>query len=125
MSDLPTVKCPRCEHSFTPAYIRGTREDVERIENDNVSDVVFARLTGRERSIAHMIALGKGNKEIASVMGYKNDQGVKNRVRDIFDKTGTEKRHELAIFIINHPILRQRLAEEFLRQHGMVNGEVQ
>jgi DNA-binding CsgD family transcriptional regulator len=54
----------------------------------------WPRLTRREREILLWVGGGMSNKEIARQLGLI-DGTVKQHVHNIFQKTGTRRRHEL------------------------------
>lgn len=56
-------------------------------------------LTDREARIAHLVATGNKNKEIATKL-FISEQTVKNHLHNIFDKTGVKGRLELALWVI-------------------------
>jgi len=55
-----------------------------------------ARLTAREREVAHLLADGMGNKEIAARLSVSEDT-VKHHLTSAFNKTGVSSRVELAL----------------------------
>jgi DNA-binding NarL/FixJ family response regulator len=56
-------------------------------------------LTQREREIAELVAFGMSNKEIARKLGVRN-QTVRNMLVNIFRKTSTRKRTQLAVELV-------------------------
>lgn len=62
-------------------------------------------LTGREREILSAIVAGLTNREIAEKLGISEDT-VKHHLSRIFDKVGVSHRLELAMFAVNHGLLR-------------------
>jgi two-component system nitrate/nitrite response regulator NarL len=54
----------------------------------------WLRLTRREREVLLWVGGGMSNKEIARQLGL-SDGTVKQHVHNIFQKTGTRRRHEL------------------------------
>jgi DNA-binding NarL/FixJ family response regulator len=58
--------------------------------------VTGARLTPRERQILDLVAQGRSNVEIARRLGIEV-QTVKNRLTEIYAKTGARNRVELAL----------------------------
>lgn len=56
-------------------------------------------LTNREREIAALIAMGMSNKEIARQLGIRH-QTVRNMLVNVFRKTATKKRTQLAVKLI-------------------------
>ena len=53
-------------------------------------------LTAREKRITVLVAQGLKNDEIARIIGT-NENGIKNYLKTIFDKTGMWSRLELAL----------------------------
>ncbi len=78
-------------------------------EQDLVGARVRDRLTPKEMRIVALIAEGFKNREIAQRL-KTGEQGVKNHLRSIYDKTGVSDRLELALFAIHHPELAQAAA---------------
>jgi len=62
---------------------------------------VRRRLSQLELRIIALIVQGFKNREIASQLG-STEQGIKNSLRRIFDKTGVSDRLELALFVLHH-----------------------
>jgi DNA-binding NarL/FixJ family response regulator len=62
------------------------------------------RLTQLEMRIVALVAHGFKNREIASHLS-STEQGIKNSLRKIFDKTGVCDRLELALFVLHHGIV--------------------
>lgn len=58
-------------------------------------------LTPREREILNSITAGLSNREIAESLGL-SEQTVKHHLSNIFDKTGTSTRLELALFAVRN-----------------------
>lgn len=58
-------------------------------------------LTPREREILNSITTGLSNREIAESLGL-SEQTVKHHLSNIFDKTGTSTRLELALFAVRN-----------------------
>lgn len=76
---------------------------------DSVGTRVRDRLTPKEMQIVALIVQGCKNKEIASLLGTK-EQVIKNYLRGIYDKTGVSDRLELALFTIHHRVLAEAAA---------------
>jgi DNA-binding NarL/FixJ family response regulator len=62
---------------------------------------VRRRLSPLDLRIIALVVQGFKNREIASQLG-STEQGVKNSLRKIFDKTGVSDRLELALFVLHH-----------------------
>jgi len=76
---------------------------------DSVGTRVRDRLTPKEMQIVALIVQGCKNKEIAALLGTK-EQVIKNYLRGIYDKTGVSDRLELALFTIHHRVLAEAAA---------------
>ncbi len=77
---------------------------------DSVGTRVRDRLTPKEMQIVALIVQGCKNKEIATLLGTK-EQVIKNYLRGIYDKTGVSDRLELALFTIHHRVLAEAAAK--------------
>ena len=62
------------------------------------------RLTQIELRIVALLVRGYKNREMALQLG-STEQGIKNSLRKIFDKTGVFDRLELALFVLHHRIV--------------------
>jgi DNA-binding NarL/FixJ family response regulator len=62
------------------------------------------RLSQLELRITALVVQGRKNREIALHLG-STEQGIKNSLRRIFDKTGVFDRLELALFVLHHGIV--------------------
>jgi DNA-binding NarL/FixJ family response regulator len=71
---------------------------------DSVGLRVRQRLSRVELRIVALVVQGFTNREIATSVG-STEQGVKNSLRRIFDKTGVSDRLELALFMLHHRIV--------------------
>jgi DNA-binding NarL/FixJ family response regulator len=80
------------------------------LQEDIVGTRVCAKLTPRELSIVALLVEGMRNKEIADRLGT-TEQVIKNRLRDIYDKTGVSDRLELALFTLHHRAMATAAAE--------------
>lgn len=63
------------------------------------------RLTRREMEIVTAVAAGESNKGIAERLSLSEDT-VKHHVSHVFDKLGVYSRLELAVFAINHKLVK-------------------
>jgi two-component system, NarL family, nitrate/nitrite response regulator NarL len=63
-------------------------------------------LTARELEVVSEIVSGFTNREIAEKFSI-SEQTVKHHLRNIFDKLGVSNRLELALFAINHQLVRR------------------
>jgi DNA-binding NarL/FixJ family response regulator len=63
------------------------------------------RLTRREMDIVMAVAAGESNKDIAQRLSVREDT-VKHHVSNIFGKLGVSSRLELAVFAINHELVK-------------------
>jgi two-component system nitrate/nitrite response regulator NarL len=63
------------------------------------------KLTSRQIDIVTAVAAGESNKDIAGRLSLSEDT-VKHHVSNVFDKLGVFSRLELAVFAINHKLVR-------------------
>jgi two-component system nitrate/nitrite response regulator NarL len=63
------------------------------------------KLTRREMDIVTAVAAGESNKGIAERLSLSEDT-VKHHVSHVFDKLGVYSRLELAVFAINHRLVK-------------------
>lgn len=63
-------------------------------------------LTQRERDIIALVVEGQSNREIAASLEIA-EETVKQHIKNVFDKTGVSKRLELALFAIDHGLVRR------------------
>jgi DNA-binding NarL/FixJ family response regulator len=63
------------------------------------------RLTRREMGIVMAVAGGESNKDIARRLAVREDT-VKHHVSNVFAKLGVSSRLELAVFAINHELVK-------------------
>ena len=74
--------------------------------------LLYERLTPRERDYARLLVTGTTtNKDIADAMGV-NYGWINRYATSLFDKTGTDNRVELALFIVRHPELEELLCSQ-------------
>jgi two-component system, NarL family, nitrate/nitrite response regulator NarL len=64
------------------------------------------RLTRREMDIVEAVSAGESNKGIAQRLKLSEDT-VKHHISNVFDKLGVFSRLELALFAINHQLVRE------------------
>jgi two-component system nitrate/nitrite response regulator NarL len=90
------------------------REDVGQIADaiqkatqpgDPVPHTKKFRLTRREMDIVTAVAAGESNKGIAERLKLSEDT-VKHHISNVFDKLGVFSRLELAVFAINHKLVK-------------------
>ncbi len=62
----------------------------------------LSALTTRELQIARAVAEGRGNREIATLLGI-TEQTVKNHLTSIFGKIGVASRLQLALVFLKKP----------------------
>ncbi len=63
-------------------------------------------LTARQLTIVQEVAAGATNRDIAALMKTREDT-VKHHLSSIFDKCGVSNRVELAMFAVNHGLLKR------------------
>jgi two-component system, NarL family, nitrate/nitrite response regulator NarL len=86
------------------ASMLGALRDNSRSSNGNSSKGAFG-LTPREMEIVTTVVAGYSNAEIAKKYGI-SEQTVKHHLSSIFDKVGVFNRLELALFAVNHRLVR-------------------
>lgn len=86
------------------ASIVGALREYTRTKNGNSSKGAFG-LTPREMEIVTTVVAGYSNAEIAKKYGL-SEQTVKHHLSSIFDKVGVFNRLELALFAVNHRLVR-------------------
>jgi two-component system, NarL family, nitrate/nitrite response regulator NarL len=86
------------------ASMVGTLRQYTRSKNGNSSKGAFG-LTPRELEVVTTVAAGYSNAEIAKKFGL-SEQTVKHHLSSIFDKVGVFNRLELALFAVNHRLVR-------------------
>jgi DNA-binding NarL/FixJ family response regulator len=62
-------------------------------------------LTPRQLTIVHEVAAGATNRDVAGLLHMREDT-VKHHLSSIYDKCGVSNRVELAMFAINHGLLK-------------------
>ncbi len=84
----------RGESLLDPAM---TERVFRKIRGEQDDDPLLARLTGQERKILDLIAMGMTNREIADEM-YLAEKTVKNYVSNLLAKLGMSRRSEAAAY---------------------------
>jgi DNA-binding NarL/FixJ family response regulator len=80
------------------------RHHLADFERGSVGLRVCQRLSHLELKITALVVQGYRNREIARKLGT-TEQGIKNSLRKIFDKTGVFDRLQLALFVLHHRTL--------------------
>jgi len=62
-------------------------------------------LTPRQMTIVHEVAAGATNRDVAGLLHMREDT-VKHHLSSIYDKCGVSNRVELAMFAVNHGLLK-------------------
>ena len=62
-------------------------------------------LTVRETAIIKLVAEGKRNREIATMLGT-SEEIIKTRLQNIYAKFGVSDRLELALYAIHHRLIQ-------------------
>jgi DNA-binding NarL/FixJ family response regulator len=86
---------------------------VETEVADPVAVRIIADLQQSQLAVIGPVADGRRNKEIGEMLGC-SEQMIKNKLRAVYDAVGVDSRLQLALFVLNHPMLRQA-ADEALR----------
>ena len=86
--------------------LRFVRNQSVDLHQDSVGLRVRQRLSSLELRMVALVVQGFKNREIATRLG-STEQGVRNSLRKIFDKTGVSDRLELALFVLHHGIVVQ------------------
>ena len=73
-------------------------------------------LSPLELRIVSLVVQGRRNREIAMQLG-STEQGIKNTLRRIFDKTGVLDRLELALAVLHRTIASRRETDSHPTQH--------
>ena len=84
--------------------LRFARNQPVEFRKDPIGFRVLQRLTRLELGIVALVVQRLKNREIALHLG-STEQGIKNSLRRIFDKTGVSDRLELALFVLHHHIV--------------------
>jgi DNA-binding NarL/FixJ family response regulator len=101
-----------CIHRVIKGYwsIQQVGEAIGLDEEASIGTRVRDRLNPKEMRVVALLVQGYKNKEIALRLGA-TEQGVKNYLRRIYDKTGVSDRLELALFTTHNRILAAAAAE--------------
>lgn len=86
------------------ASMMGALREYTRSTNGNSQKGAFG-LTPREMEVVTTVVAGYSNAEIAKKFGL-SEQTVKHHLSSIFDKVGVFNRLELALFAVNHRLVR-------------------
>lgn len=86
------------------ASMMETLREHNRSQKNNLPHGAFG-LTPREMEIVATVVAGYSNAEIAKKYGL-SEQTVKHHLSSIFDKVGVFNRLELALFAVNHRLVR-------------------
>ena len=90
--------------------LRFVRDQAIESRRDSIGLRVRQRLSELELKIIRLVVQGCKNREIALQLG-STEQGIKNSLRRIFDKTGVSDRLELALFVLHHRIATRGAVE--------------
>ena len=90
--------------------LRFVRNQALDFQQDPVGLRVRRRLSQLDIRIIALVVQGYKNREIASQVG-STEQGIKNSLRRIFDKTGVSDRLELALFVLHHGMVLRSHAD--------------
>ena len=84
-----------------------TNRVIERLRNPVTEDPRMASLSGQERKILDLLALGLTNRQIADEM-YLAEKTVKNYVSNLLTKMGMSRRTEAAVYAARQADRQQR-----------------
>ena len=84
--------------------LRKAREDIESRVERRVQEVNGYRLTFRELTVLHLVAAGKADKEIATVLGISRLTAHKH-VANILGKMGAASRTEAGVRALREGLL--------------------
>jgi DNA-binding NarL/FixJ family response regulator len=85
------------------------------VETDLADPVAVRIINSLQRSqlaVIGPVADGMKNKAIAEMLGT-SEQEIKNKLRRVYDAVGVDSRLQLALFVLDHPMLRQAADEAF------------
>ena len=86
------------------AQIVGVLNSVSSSSPDSNAMALFQNLTEREREVAHLVAEGANNREIADAL-FVSEGTVKTHVSRILNQLGLRDRTQLAIFIYRNRLV--------------------
>ena len=81
--------------------------------SDPVSVRIISELQQSQLAVIGLVSDGMKNRQIGELLGT-SEQMIKNKLRAVYDSTGMDSRLQLALFVLDHPMLRQA-ADEALR----------
>jgi two-component system, NarL family, nitrate/nitrite response regulator NarL len=95
------------EYCIGPAQVGPVVERMRQLTQRRgpESNALRFKLTRRQIDIVEAVAAGESNKGIAVRLSISEDT-VKHHVSNVFDKLGVFSRLELALFAINHKLVR-------------------
>jgi DNA-binding NarL/FixJ family response regulator len=79
----------------------------EERERDRQTEVIFARLTPRDRQILGLLAEGMSDREIAAQLSL-SEKTVRNNMTELIDKLGVSSRLQVLILALRHGIVTIR-----------------
>lgn len=112
LKDLPTeeiadsVRLVHSGQSVIPPHMAGQLiAEFSRLSNEPPKDAqVGPRLTDRELEVLSLVAKGKANKEIATLL-FISENTVKNHVRNILEKLQLHSRVEAALYALRRNLI--------------------
>jgi DNA-binding CsgD family transcriptional regulator len=115
---LTVITCPHCQLNQFPICSGNCRRCNKPMAKEQPEDLIAKRILGEltenELIVLYLVSDGHRNRMIGEIMGT-TEQVTKNRVREVFNKTGMDTRLELAIFATMHPQLLEE-GKECLKQ---------
>lgn len=86
--------------SIAPALLENIESHLASVK-DTAEMESQGPLTTREREILNLIALGKGNREIANSLSIE-EKTVKNHINNIYSKLQIRSRYEAITYMLHH-----------------------
>jgi NarL family two-component system response regulator LiaR len=93
------------EARLHPDITRKLMEQVSQMQPIS-QEIPKNELTGREREVIHLVALGRNNREIAQEL-FISEKTVKTHISNILGKLNLEHRTQLAIYAIKNNMVEK------------------
>ena len=112
---MGTIVCPRCEKVI----------NIDRALIPSIGEMrafeIFDSLTRKQREVTFFLLRGLKNREIAIKLSI-TEQVVKNYLRAIYEKTGTEDRAQLIVMIKDNEYLSKYFKEVKVEDSQVTRG---